>query len=312
MLAIIVLPMLGFSDYEALFLGMMTSLSSMLFVVSMVQAKKLVHTNAGKIMLAWVGFQSIVVVVWFLFLVQFAPNSTAQADPILAVVNSLLAMAGAYLLWKYILPFALLQVAKAKSEELLLLTVFAAVTVFAVMASVLELPAPIIAFLAGLMLAGVAKRYELLSGLKEFKGIFTLVFFVAIGALLDLSGLNENMALLLVILVIMLPIKIVVIIGINVWAKMHIKTAIKVGLGIGQIGELAFVVSYLAVHAGWIDGAIYSTVVAAAVVSMMLTPVLYLLVDWLYNFLERRMRSLSPNVHRGLFLSALPDEDDET
>jgi Kef-type K+ transport system membrane component KefB len=190
--------------------------------------------------------------------------------------------------------------------------VFAAVTVFAVMASVLELPAPIIAFLAGLMLAGVAKRYELLSGLKEFKGIFTLVFFVAIGALLDLSGLNENMALLLVILVIMLPIKIVVIIGINVWAKMHIKTAIKVGLGIGQIGELAFVVSYLAVHAGWIDGAIYSTVVAAAVVSMMLTPVLYLLVDWLYNFLERRMRSLSPNVHRGLFLSALPDEDDET
>jgi CPA2 family monovalent cation:H+ antiporter-2 len=179
---------------------------------------------------------------------------------------------------------------------------------FAVIAGRFEVSFTIGAFLAGLALSESFLNHEIFTEIKPLRNIFSMVFFVSIGALFNLSAIGDSIPVLLVILLILLPIKVITIAGINLWFGVHIKNALRIGLGIMQIGEFAFLASQIGLSSGWIDESLYSVIIAATVISLALTPLLYANLEWFYGLSERYARKISPNLYRGLFLSQLEDD----
>jgi CPA2 family monovalent cation:H+ antiporter-2 len=304
----LIFPLLGFSQYVSFFLATMIAMSSTAFVVKMLELKGLTHTRAGNVMLGWLVVQDVLIVLWFLLLATFAPTTGETGNIFLAVIKALVVISITFAVGKYLLPPLLRQVAKQQSEELLLVSVIGTIALFAVFANLFEISFTLGAFLAGLALSETFLNHEIFTEVKPLRDIFMMVFFVSIGSLVNFPSLLENWAGLLGILLILIPVKIIVIVCISLWFKLHIKEALQIGLGISQIGEFAFLGAQIALGSKWIEPQIYSLIVAATVITMAATPALFSQSERLYQFLERRIRYLAPNLHRGLFLAQLPTE----
>jgi CPA2 family monovalent cation:H+ antiporter-2 len=274
-LGVLVLPLLGYSEYEAFFIAVLTSTSSTVFVVKMLEAKEQLNTRAGNIMMGWLIMQDLLIVVWFLLFQTFAPNSETSGDILLPMIKGLSVIAITFLLGRYLLPAIMRQIARTRSEELLVVSVVGVIALFAVIANAFGISYTLGAFLAGLALSESFLNHEIFTEIKPIRNLLTMIFFVSIGAMINISSLADQILPLLVILLLIIGFKILVIVLINIWFKVHIKTALKVGLGISQIGEFAFLGAQLALTSGWIDTALYTLLISVTIISMSITPLLY-------------------------------------
>lgn len=310
----LVLPLLfQVSQYQAFIISALISTSSTAFVVKMLEMRGELYTYAGNVMIGWLIVQDLMIVGWFLLFQTFAPNASADQDIISAILKTVIVIVVALLAGKYALPPVVKEVAKLKSDELLIVTTVGVIAAFAVFANSLGISFTIGAFLAGLALSESFLNHEIFSEIKPLRNLFMMVFFVSIGSLFNISAVADNIGLVLFLLVVMLLLKGTVITLITVWFDVHIKNALRVGLGIFQVGEFAFLGAQVGLASGWIDTKIYSLLIAVTVVSMALTPLLYSNLEGIYRFLEHRIRTSSPNAYRRLFVSnveeSMPTEE---
>jgi len=305
---IIVLPLLGFSEYQSFFIAALVSTSSTVFVVKMLEAKDQLHTRSGNIMLGWLIMQDLLIVIWFLLFQAFAPNNSVESDLVAALLKGLLVIAITFISGKYLLPPLMKHVATVRSDELLVVSVVGVIAAFAVIANAFNISYTLGAFLAGLALSESFLNHEIFTEIKPIRNLFTMIFFVSIGTIFDVNSIVSNLAPLLVVLLVLLSFKVFVIIAINLWFKVHVKTALKVGLGISQIGEFAFLGAQLGLSAGWIDPTIYSLLIASTIISMVATPILYANADRLYTMISGKTKQHTPTLYRSLFLNQV-DED---
>ncbi|MCA9379359.1 cation:proton antiporter, partial [Candidatus Dojkabacteria bacterium] len=305
--AMLLLPLFGFDQYQSFLIGGLVSLSSTAFVVKMLEMRSELYTRAGNIMVGWLIMQDIMIVVWFLLFQSFAPGAAATDNIILVVIKSVVAIGGVFLVGKYLLPRVMAEIARLGSDELLLVTVVGVIAGFAAGANLLGISFTIGAFLAGLSLSESVLYHEIFTEVKPLRNLLMMIFFVSIGSLFDVNEVLDNLPVFLFILVVLLAVKAATIVIINLWFEVHIKNALRVGLGIIQIGEFAFLGAQLALENGWIDSRIHSLLIATTVISMALTPFIYANADSVYKFLEGRLKGISPNLYRHLFLSAPED-----
>lgn len=302
-LGVMIMPLFGFSDYESFLIGIFVSTSSTAFVVKMLETKRELTTRAGRIMMGWLVIQDLLVIAWFLLIQAFAPNSTASADFITPIIKAAILISITYGLGRFVLPQIFKYVAKLKSDELLIISVVGVIALFAIFANALGVSFTVGAFLAGLALSESFLNHEIFTETKPIRNLFIMIFFVSIGTILDLQSVIANFAPLLAIVLVLLVLKVVVVTCINVWFGVHIRNALKVATGIYQIGEFAFLGVQIALNSGWIDRPMYSLIVAATILSMSITPLLYSNVDWLYRLLEKNVKRVSPNAYRSLFMN---------
>ncbi len=306
--AVIVLPLLGMKTYDALFVGVLAATSSTVFVIKMLESREELNTVAGRIMIGWLVLQDVLSVILFLVLTTYAPNSTSAPDLILTLIKAVIVIGVTYGIGQYLLPSLMRMIARTGSDELLIVSVVGIIAVFAVFATVFNVPFTIGAFLAGLALSESFLNHEIFTEVKPLRNLFTMIFFVSVGAIFDLTSVLNNVLLLLAILLILLTLKVAVTVTINVLFKVHIKNALLVGFGISQIGEFAFLGAQLGLSSGWIDRGLYSLIIAATIISMAATPFLYANVGWFYKLLAKNFKNYSPNLYRKLFLNSADDE----
>lgn len=304
---LIILPIAHLSQFQAFLIAALISSSSTSFVIQMLEHRGELQTTAGKIMVGWLIMQDLLVVGWFLMFNTLSPNATAENDIIVSLLKAAVMIVSTLAIGKYILPWVMAQIAKTKSEELLVITVVGVIVLFAAFANLMGVSFTLGAFLAGLALSESFLKHEVFSEIKPLRNVFMMVFFVSIGTLFNVNALLDNIPLILLILIVLIPIKGIIIVVLNLWFDVHIKNALKVGVGIMQIGEFAFLGVQIALEQKWIDEQLYAVIIATTVISMALTPILYNNTVSLYQFLESRIRKISPNLYRSIFLNAIDD-----
>lgn len=134
------------------------------------------------------------------------------------------------------------------------------------------------AFLAGVLLADSPYRHELEADIDPFKGLLLGLFFVAVGMSADLKVIAAHPFAVAGIVVGMVAVKTAVLYGLGrLVFKLPARGALTLGVSLSQGGEFAFVVGSVAVAAGVFARDVADMLVIVVTLSMVTTPLLFLL-----------------------------------
>ena len=259
----------GLSLPGALTIGLATALSSSVVVVNMSRSRKrTLDDRTGRTLVVWAVLQdavSLVAVALLAAILEPNGGGVALALARLAVFAILASLAHVFLVPR------LLASVRAEGDTFLIVAVSVALLTAAVGAVLFGVPVALAAFVAGLALSADPKAQEARREVIPFRDLFAVLFFVAIGTLVDPGAIAANWAWFAIALG-LVGLKSLIAAGLAALARLDVREW-QLGVGLGQIGEFSFVVLGLGVAAGAISNGIFSAVLAAAVVSIALSTI---------------------------------------
>lgn len=286
----------GFSWNEALFLGFLMSLSSTAIVLTLLQEKGAINSIYGKISLAVLIFQDIIVVPMMLFtplLAGAAENVGYQLLMMLA--KAVLVVALVILSARYLVPRLLQEIARTQSRELFLLSVIVICFAVAWGTSSMGLSLGLGAFMAGLVISESEYRTQATALMLPLREIFTSFFFVSIGMLLDLSFFIEHLGMIVLLTSAIILVKGIIASLSAAALRVTLRPVLMTGLSLFQIGEFAFILSTAGLTYNLLSVGAYQYFLAVSILSMAATPFVMgsagKFVDWLLRTpLSQRLR----------------------
>jgi len=259
----------GMSMPGALTVGLATALSSSVVVVNMSRSRKrTLDDRTGRTLVVWAVLQDAVSLIAVALLAAILDPSGGGVAVALLRLVAFAALAS--LAHVFVVP-RLLAAVRGEGDTFLIASVSVALVTAALGAVVFGVPVALAAFVAGLALSADPKAQEARREVLPFRDLFAVLFFVAIGTLVDPAAIAANwlwfgLALALVVL------KSASVVVLSTIARLRVRRA-QLGVGLGQIGEFSFVVLGLGVAAGAISTGVFSAVLAAAVVSIALSAI---------------------------------------
>ena len=169
-----------------------------------------------------------------------------------------------------VIPRVLRRVKLMNSPELFLLIVIAVCLGTAALAQAVGFSVALGAFLAGLSISGSEDLHEADTQIVPLRDAFVALFFVSLGTLINPKVLFASLPLLGLMLLLIVVGKFLVWAAIVRIFRYSLKTAIAVAAGLTQIGELSFVVVQAARSAGMVSEDVFTTTIAASLISILL------------------------------------------
>jgi len=272
----------GFTPTAATVSGLILALSSTAFVLQLLAEKKQLTTTHGRAAFSILLFQDLAVIplIALLPLIGSAASGENQFDPLKAGIT-LASIAGLIIGGHFLLRPLLRIVAQAKLPELFTATALLVVIGAALFMQFAGLSMVLGAFIAGMLLADSEYRHELEADLAPFKGLLLGLFFIAVGMSVNIGLLlKEPMTILLFVVGLMVAKAIVLYPLARVFGLCNTKGALSLAAVLSQGGEFAFVLFALVAREQIIDTTQIDRLILAVVVSMMLTPVVYLIIEY--------------------------------
>jgi CPA2 family monovalent cation:H+ antiporter-2 len=264
---------LGRPFNEAVFIGFFISLSSTAIVLKILQEKAQFDSPHGRMALAVLIFQDIIVVPMILVTPLLAGEvaNLGKSLGFLALkgigVFVLVAVSA-----RWIVPGLLYQIARSRSRELFLLSVLVMCFGVAWLTYLAGLSLALGAFLAGLIISESDYGYHALGNIVPFRDVFTSLFFVSIGMLLDLGFLIKHPDQVALITVAAIIAKTFIATVAVLLLGFPLRTAIIAGLTLCQVGEFSFILARFGVDYGLLVGDTFQLFLAVAVITMGVTP----------------------------------------
>jgi len=283
---------LGWGLYGGIFLGCALSLSSTAVMMRILEERGELGTNHATAMLGILVVQDLSLILMVTLLPSLATLSTDGSHALLNLGLSLLRAGVAVSLTLFLafrgVPALLERVARTGSQELFLLVVVSICLVAAYLAQLAGLSLEIGAFLAGLVISESDYAQEVFSQIRPLRDVFASLFFVSVGMLLvPAFVVSHALTVLIVVAVIIIGKALITIVAMHMLGS-HGRTAIMTGLGLAQIGEFSFVLSSIGTERGLIVEDVSGTILAAALITILLTPFVYKVAEPLYARLNRQ------------------------
>jgi CPA2 family monovalent cation:H+ antiporter-2 len=252
-------PLLG-----GITLGLVAALSSSVVVVNISRSRKRTTDPATeRAMVVWAILQdAATLIAATLLAVLLAPGGDS---PIVAIARALLFVVLAYVVQGWAVP-RLLESVKDQPDSFLILAVSAALATAGVGAVVFAVPVALSAFVAGVLFSIRPIAREARREVLPFRDLFAVMFFVAIGTLVDPRAVAAEPGWLLLFLG-LVALKIAVVAALAAAFSVPSRR-LQLGVGLGQIGEFSFVVLGLGVTAGVVSAAQSSAALAAAALTI--------------------------------------------
>ena len=249
-------------------LGLAVALSSSVVIVNIVRSRKRRTNRATEAtMLTWSVLQDVCGVLLAAILLSFAGVSDRTPALALAGLGGFLAVAVAA---AWLLPRALQRLG-AEPDLLLIVPIGVGLSLAGVGAKAFGLPAALAAFIAGLVVSESPESAVARRQLMPFRDVFAVLFFVSVGTLIDPAAVMAGLPWLALILFALVLGKVLVTAGAAAWARAS--RPLQVAVGMGQVGELSFVLASLLIGAGLLTADIYAALLAAVVVSIVASTV---------------------------------------
>lgn len=285
---------LGWGVYGGLFLGCALSLSSTAVMMRVLEERGELGTGHGTAMMGVLVVQDLAVVVMVALLPSLATLTSEGPQALLGIGLSLLkagvSVSLALVLAMRWVPALLGRVARLGSQELFLLVVVCICLAAGYLAQLAGLSLELGAFLAGLVMSESDYAHEVFNQVRPLRDLFASLFFVSVGMLLDPAFVLRNWVPVVAVVLAILIGK-ALITGAAVYAAgVHGRTAVLAGLGLAQIGEFSFVLTGIGDQRGLIPREMSGVILAAALITILLTPFVFGAADRLYARLNRNPR----------------------
>jgi CPA2 family monovalent cation:H+ antiporter-2 len=261
---------------DAVFTGMLVALSSTAIVLKLLGDRGETDSRVGRVQLGLLIFQDLAIVAFVLVVPMLGGNGGGALHMTIALGRAILVVAAVLFGARRVMPRLLEVVARSCSQEVFLLVVVAICIGTAYVTGLLIGSVTLGAFLAGLLVGESAFDLQALGEVVPLQALFSAVFFMSVGMLLDPAFLIRNLVLVLAVVAVVAAIKIVTT-GIAVRAlKEPLPVAAVAAFGLAQVGEFSFVLEGIGREAGLtlagLGDAGSQTFIAATVVLMVATP----------------------------------------
>jgi CPA2 family monovalent cation:H+ antiporter-2 len=185
-------------------------------------------------------------------------------------------------------PWILVRVARDGSRELFTLAVLAVALGIAFASSALfGVSLALGAFLAGAIVGETDVSHKAAFDALPFRDAFAVLFFVSVGMLFDPAFLVENPLEIVAVVALIVVGKSLAALGIVSLLRYPIRTGLTVGAGLSQIGEFSFILASAGATLALLPPEAFQLIVAGALISISLNPVLFALVDRLDAWFKR-------------------------
>jgi CPA2 family monovalent cation:H+ antiporter-2 len=262
----------GAGTSKAIFLGFLIALSSTAIVLNGLTERGELDAPHGKLIVGILLFQDLCVVPMIL-LVPALAGLGGGAGPVVRVLATAVAVVAATLtLAHWVVPRALHYVAAARGRDLFVLAVVLVGAAITWMASAAGFSLALGAFLAGMVLADSEYGHQALSDSLALRDIFTSLFFVSIGMLLDFRTGFEAPGLVAGLVAAVVIGKAAIAAFAGLVLRVPVRVALLAGLGVAQVGEFSFVLGEQGAALGLLTARELRVFFAASVITMLIAP----------------------------------------
>jgi CPA2 family monovalent cation:H+ antiporter-2 len=264
--------LMGWPIYQAGWFGAIIALSSTMVILKTLMAHGSLGSLASRVMLGMLIVQDLAVVPLLIILPALENPIAGLPQLGWALLRAGLFLAAMVYGGTRLIPWILRRVAGWNSRELFLVTVLAIGLGVGYATFLVGLSFAFGAFVAGMVLSESEHSHQALSDIVPVRDIFSLLFFVSIGMLVDPKFLLANAATIALLVVVVSVGKALIFGGIAYAFGYRGSVPIAVGLGLFQIGEFAFVIARSGLASNAVSPDLFSMVLSTAVVTMILTP----------------------------------------
>jgi K+:H+ antiporter len=267
--------LLGWEQLDSLFLGALLSISSTTIIVQVLMETGQLRELFAQIILGILIVEDIAAIIILVVLSGLANVGTITViDVGWAFLRVCMFMATALLVGVFSIPRLLTFVAGFQRSEMLTVTILGLAFGLAVLGAHLGFSIALGAFLMGAIMAEAKEAHEIVERITPIREMFTAVFFVATGMLLDPLLVVDLWGVILFLTALTVVGKIVSCSFGTFLAGYPGQVALPVGLGMAQIGEFSFIIANLGRTSGVTSGTLYPIAVAVSSVTTLLTPYL--------------------------------------
>lgn len=278
----------NWSSMDSIFLGAMLSMSSTTVIIKVLGEMGKMKERFSQLIFGILILEDILGIAMIALLSGIAMTGTLGV----ADVGKTLGKLGIFLTVVLVIGLILVPrligfVAKFKSNEMMVITVLGLCFGVSLLAAKLGYSVALGAFVIGAVIAEAREIHRIETLIEPVRDMFSAIFFVAIGLLIQPKMLVEHWQ---PILIITLAVIVGKVITCSVGAFLggnDTRTSLRVGMGLAQIGEFSFIIASLGVTLKVTSGFLYPIAVAVSAITTLLTPYLIRSADGLVASFDR-------------------------
>ena len=280
----------GWEHMDCIFLAGMLAMSSTTIIYKAFDDMGLRQQHFASLVMSVLILEDILAIVMMVMLSSVAHGNNPDGGEML---GSIMRIAFFLILWFIVgisvIPIFLRKMRQLINEETLLVVSLGLCCLMAVVSTQVGFSSAFGAFVMGSILAETIEAEKIIKLVEPVKNLFGAVFFVSVGMLVDPEILVEYaLPICFIVLAILIGQSIFGSFG-YLLSGQTLKTAMKCGFSMAQIGEFAFIIASLGLSLGVISDFLYPVVVTVSVITTFLTPYMIRASEPCYNILDRHL-----------------------
>ena len=282
--------LLGLGFMDSLFLAAALSISSTAIIVKVLEETGKIKKESSILVLGILIVEDVIAVILIASLESIALAGTVSIEGAIAVVVvATVLIVGTFTVGIRTIPKLIDKVASAENREILLLSVLGVCFGYALLANIVGLSVAIGAFLAGVLVAE-SKSAEVSKILSSpIKDMFVAIFFVSVGALMDVSQLENYIFIAIALIAIALGMKLGGNLLGNLMLKQSKPKALRSAFTLAAPrGEFSIVIIKVGVDAGVVSAFLFPLIGVIAIITAFITPFLVKAGDYVIPKLSRK------------------------
>lgn len=282
--------MFGWSRMNCLFLAGMLAMSSTTIIYKALDDLGLRQQRFAGLVMSVLILEDVLAIVMMVMLSTIARGANPDGSMMIESVGKIVFF---LVLWFvvgiFLIPPFLRKTRRLMNDETLVVVALGLCCAMAVLSTTVGFSSAFGTFVMGSILAETIEADKITTVVEPVKNLFGAIFFVSVGMLVDPAILVSYAVPILVLVL-------TILVGQAIFGTMGfmlsgqpLKTAMRCGFSMAQIGEFAFIIASLGLSLRVISDFLYPVVVAVSVITTFLTPYMMKAAIPCYEFMERRL-----------------------
>jgi monovalent cation:H+ antiporter-2, CPA2 family len=275
---------IGWPLPSSIIFGLSIGVASTMVLVRVLSDNNLLATKQGHVAVGWLIVEDLITVIILLLIPAIAVYPSEQGVLFQEITYSILQLFLKFILLAALMftlgfklvRYLLTKISLTHYPELFTLTTLALTFAIALGSNkFFGTSIALGAFLAGMVIAQTRVHHHVSAKITPLKDAFVVIFFLSVGMLFNPLVIVHHFFAFLIILAVILIVKPLTALLISILLKHPMKTGLTVALGLAQIGEFSFILAEEAMRYNLLPTAGYDILVACALVSISINPLLF-------------------------------------
>jgi len=278
----------GWTHMDSIFLGAMLAMSSTTVIIKVLGDLGKMKERFAQLIFGILIIEDILGIAMIALLSGIAMTGTLSVGDVGLTLGKLgIFLTVVLVLGLLTVPRLISYVARFKSNEMLIITLLGLCFGVSLLALKLGYSVALGAFIIGAVIAEAREIHRIETLIEPVRDMFSAIFFVAIGLLIDPKMLLSYWQPVLVITLAVVAGKVLACSFGTFLGGNDTRTSLRVGMGLAQIGEFSFIIASLGVTLKVTSGFLYPIAVAVSVITTLLTPYLIRSAEGMVNHFDR-------------------------